>query len=241
MKRNFLPVVLPAAFTFFTACNSGDKKEQLPLTDSLIGKDSLVSMVSKDSLTEENLDYTKRRISIPPSEWPELELRMHHGKAYPSAVSGSIKGDFNGDGTPETIYMVAPVTDSTAEANQDCYGSCYSYVTGSGNILIVHDNLGGEIKNIGDMDGDGADDLLVYPSWWQSNWNPYRLYSVKKSTGEWRYLTEPVSIFTPDLYANSKRVLVKRSAKPGFLTVYSSDTNEDGDVKTGYRDVVMIK
>jgi hypothetical protein len=240
MKRIFC--LLPVVVMVLISCNSGDKTTPVPVQDSMPPKDSSVIVKTADNPIPNEPDYVQRKVSITPAEWPAFRVKARLAD-NPPAVTGKIKGDFNGDGRPETVYLVAPVEDSSKDAFQECYGGCNSYLLSSDAampVLIVHDNLGGEIKNIGDMDGDGADDIVVYPAWWQSNWNPYRLYSFKKSTGEWRYLTEPVSIFAPDLY-DHKKPLVKKSARPGYVVAFTSETNDDGDTKSSYRELPLIK
>lgn len=220
-----------------TACNQPVKVEE-----NAAAKDSLpVTIPAADSVVTE-VDYTKRTISIPASDWQSMQT--NNRLVLPKNSRDMVSGDFNGDGKKETATLAAPTEDTTDKENfQQCFGGCNSYLFISGGnlpLLVVHDNLGGEIKNAGDLDGDGADEIIVYPSWWQSNWNPYRIYSFSKKDNQWHYLTEPISIFAPDLY-DFKKPLAKRS-KPGFVSAYTSDMDGDAaTVKSTFKEFKIIK
>ncbi len=116
-------------------------------------------------------------------------------------------------------------------------GDCYNlqYIP----VLIVHNNLGGEIKNIGDVDGDGSDDIMVYPSWWQSNWNAYILYSLNGTTRQWNYLVAPVTIFANELEKNIP--FVKKAKQGDSLYAYTTITDEDGNFHSQYKLFKIIK
>ena len=214
-------------------------------TTKVLSKDSIKG--GSDTLTkvveqQEADDYTKRNINLSVQEWQAFQQRYHLANPNEKA-NENIMGDFNGDGKSETIFMVPPVEDTlTKDAFQECIGGCNSYLVSSDpamNILKVHNNLGGEIKNIGDLDGDGGDDIMVYPSWWQSNWNAYRIYSFNQKTNQWSYLIEPVSIFANEL--EKKISFVKKSKQPGFVSAYNSTTDIDGVVSSNYKNFKMIK
>lgn len=227
---------------FIDSCSNGSDK---PATNN----DTAVTVaVAGDSIStavheqEQERKYSERNISISKAAWPALKQKTHVNDAAPSQQE-RITGDFNGDGTRDEIWMIPAVADTAKDAFQDCFGGqCNSYVFNNGDlpVLIVHDNLGGEIEKIDDMDGDGAPEIIVYPQWWQSNWNPYRIYSFNKNTGQWNYLAEPVSIFANELY--EKKILVKRSPTKGFIIAYTSDTDtESGDIESAYKTFPIIK
>ena len=140
--------------------------------------------------------------------------------------------------------MGPPICKDTLAAlgSQECIGCCNSYISFSDtslHILRIQSNLGGAIANVGDLDGDGADDILVYPDWWQSSWNPYKVFSYNRQTQKWNYLIEPVSIFLNDL--EQKKVFVKRSQYSGFVNAFTSISDVDGNVKSSYKDFKILK
>jgi len=214
-------------------------------TTKVLAKDSI--KVDSNTLTkvvepQEEEDYTKRNINLSVQEWQAFQQTYH--LANPGKkVNEKITSDFNGDGKSETVFMVPPVEDTvTKDAFQECIGGCNTYLFSSDpsiNILKVHNNLGGKIKNIGDLDGDGGDDIMVYPSWWQSNWNSYRIYSYNHQTNQWSYLIEPVSIFANEL--EKEISFVKKSKQPGFVSAYNSTSDIDGNIRSNYKDFKMIK
>ena len=226
----------------FTACNIGGTSNQ-PQEKNIVPDSVIIDSGKLTSvIQEEDSDYTKRNINLNQQEWRAFQ-QIYHVISPHEKLNATITGDFNGDGKKETVFRVPPVEDTvTKDAFQACIGGCNSYLVSSDSammILKVHSNLGGEIKNMGDLDGDGADDMMVYPSWWQSNWNAYRIYSFNQQTKKWSYLIEPISIFANEL--EKKIAFVKKSKQPGFVSAYTSTSNIDGDISSGYKDFKIIK
>jgi hypothetical protein len=226
----------------FTACNNGDISNQPQAMNIVPDSVTIDSSKLTSVVKEEDSDYTKRNINLNQQQWQAFQ-QCFHVISPNDKLNANITGDFDGDGKKETIFMVPPVEDTiTKDAFQACIGGCNSYLVSSDSammILKVQDNLGGEIKNMGDLDGDGADDIMVYPSWWQSNWNAYQIYSFNQQTHQWSYLIEPISIFANEL--EKKIAFVKKSKKPGFVSAYNSNSDVDGNVRSGYRDFKIIK
>jgi hypothetical protein len=237
---NILTVLIVALV--FTACNnsgeSNKSQKKNIVADSVPIDSGKLAVVAN----EDDSDYTKRNINLNQQQWRAFQ-QSYHVISPNDKLNANITGDFDGDGKKEKIFMVPPVEDTiTKDAFQACIGGCNSYLVSSDSammILKVQDNLGGEIKNMGDLDSDGADDIMVYPSWWQSNWNAYQIYSFNQQTHQWSYLIEPVSIFANEL--EKKIAFVKKSKKPGFVSAYNSNSDVDGNVRSGYRDFKIIK
>jgi len=229
-------------FLAIPACNNNGTDNN----NSTIGVQTIDSVaIDSNRLTTVNLqeeDYTKKDINLNQQEWLAFQ-QAYRVINLNEKVNEKIVGDFNGDGKTETFFIVPPVEDTvTKGAFQECLGGCNSYLVSSDTammILKVHSNLGGEIKNIGDLDGDGADDIIVYPSWWQSNWNAYRIFSFNRQTHQWSYLIEPVSIFANEL--EKEISFVKKSKQPGFVSAYQSTSDVDGNVRSNYKDFKIIK
>ncbi len=227
---------------FFSACNNSGTNNRLK-ENSIIPNSVRVDSTKQVTIVQqEDSDYTKRNINLNQQEFRAFQQTYH--LVNPSEMmKEKITGDFNGDGKAEIIFMVPPLEDTlTKDAFQECIGGCNSYLVSSETammILKVHSNLGGEIKNIGDLDGDGADEIMVYPSWWQSNWNSYRVYSYNHQTNQWSYLIEPVSIFANELEKGI--AFVKKSKQPGFVSAYNSTADSDGNIRSSYKNYRIIK
>lgn len=240
MRKLFINVPSWVLFiSLIIACNN-NSTNKLPSNDSMIVINEPVRQMA--IANESDSDYTKRKINLSQMEWTAYK------KAY--KVSGlftqgnnKIIGDFNGDGKKETLFMVPPVEDTlTKDAFQNCLGGCNSYLVSSDTammVLKVVNNLGGEIKNIGDIDGDGAADIMVYPSWWQSNWNAYNIYSMNKTNQQWSYLIEPITIFANELEKNI--FFVKKTNRQGYISAYNTTTDEAGNFHSGYKDYKITK
>ncbi|MEP6676780.1 MAG: hypothetical protein ABJA78_16590 [Ferruginibacter sp.] len=197
LTAKFLSVAL---LVMIISCNQDDKKEivkQQPSVDTL---QKSIPAESPDT-TEEDPDFTKHNINLTQEEWAAFRKKYQVREQLQTA--SSITGNFLGNGVQQTLYIVPPAEDTIHKnAFEECIGGCNSYIVSTDssiNILKVTGNLGGDIKNIGDIDGDGADEIMVYPDWWQSNWNPYVIYSYNIPLHKWSFLTEPVSIFANEL------------------------------------------
>jgi hypothetical protein len=200
------------------------------------------TVIQTTDMPEGEIDYSKTDINLTQQEWAAFKQKyLVNDKA--AQQNEKISGDFNGDGKKETIFIVPPVEDTiTKNAFQECIGGCNSYLVSSDTailILKVDNNLGGEIKNVGDIDGDGADDIMVYPSWWQSNWNAYKIYSMNISKHSWSYLIEPITIFANEL--ENHILFVKKGKQPGYISAYNSTSDAEGEIKSSYKDYKILK
>lgn len=219
------------AVAAIAACNNAEKEKQLTIPPA-----AQTTPAATDSSTEDE-DYTKRNINLDAGQWDAFKAKYHI--AGVKQEDQAVKGKFKGDGTVQTLYLIAPTPDTSAF--QGCIGGCDSYIIAADNalpVLKVSSNLGGLVTNIGDIDGDGGDELMVYPDWWQSNWNAYMIYSFSQQSQKWSFLIAPVSIFANELEKNIR--FVKPSAKKGFVKAYTSEMN-DATLVNSYKDFPVLK
>lgn len=87
-------------------------------------------------------------------------------------------GDVNGDGQNDLAILVNHDPRSAADSE---------YVTVSFTCAVppfVHTNgFHGLMANAGDLDGNGTDELIYYPDWYQSNWGGFFIYGYRG--GKW--------------------------------------------------------
>lgn len=90
----------------------------------------------------------------------------------------AVKGDFNGDGKPEYIWVVKPKINKDGV---DCAGKCSITITCSNPAILpvtIENAIGGTITNLGDLNDDGKDEIGILPDWFHSCWHHYHIYTL---------------------------------------------------------------
>lgn len=139
------------------------------------------------------------------------------GNAIPA---DAIKGDFNGDGKPEYIWIIKP---KLSADGMSCVGSCMARLVSSNphiQPLELKNSIGGKLTNLGDLNNDCKDDIGLLPDWFTSCWRSYITYTLKG--GKWTYLVQPFMTHCNQWEANVKP-LEKIPGKPGYLKENYSD------------------
>jgi hypothetical protein len=95
-------------------------------------------------------------------------------------------GDLNGDGKPDTLFVLPPRYTSPSDPLKGClHDSCYCRIRFSCNLPDLYPVIGtGEmVGNVGDLNGDGYSELAFIPEWPTSVWQSLSVYGYVK--GKW--------------------------------------------------------
>jgi hypothetical protein len=141
--------------------------------------------------------------------------------APPDAVpKDAVKGDFDGDGRAEYVWLVAPeVTE-----DMECKGGCNSFLKFSKAALpaIEQENcIGGTPDNLGDLNEDGGDEIGLLPQRFMGCWVGYYVYTYR--AGQWRPLVKPFSTYC-DQWENDVIPIEKDPAKKGYVLIRYTDS-----------------
>ena len=157
-----------------------------------------------------------------PPKAPEAPAPLAASKppARPANVpKDAVAGDFDGDGRPEYVWLVPPeVTDE-----MECKGACTSHLRFSKATLPAIEQLnciGGEPTTLGDLNGDGGDEIGLLPEWFTSCWMEYFVYTYR--AGRWRPLVKPFETHCNQWEAEVKPI-EKDPAHPGFVLIRYTD------------------
>ena len=141
-----------------------------------------------------------------------------------TAKSGeSVEGDFNGDGVKETVWLVPP---KIKEEEGVCIGECISYLRFSNASLAeiaVTDCIGGVPDNLGDLNGDGSDEIGLLPYWFTSCWREYYVWTFIH--GSWKYMVDPI-VTHCNLWDEGTKPIVRDSNKFGHVIIHYSEFQE---------------
>ncbi len=137
----------------------------------------------------------------------------------------AVKGDFNGDGKPEYVWVVGP---KIADSGEDCVGKCTIKIVSSNPEIVpvvISNAIGGTITNLGDLNDNGTDEIGILPEWFTSCWSPYYVYTLAN-----KYWQEVVPSFSThcNQWEADVKPIEKAPGKKGFVIIrYSAFENEE--------------
>ena len=156
-------------------------------------------------------------------------------KQHPNMkVFETLKGDFDGDGNEETLYaIVSDVDEESYDLDSSAANSnvkldeyfCFSkksipdFDLGSDNYSVPSWT---KPENIGDLDGDGADEIGYYQTGAiNGSWSGYCVVSLQK--GKWVKPIKPIGLNCDAIYDESENrnsyVPVRKASKAGYVEI----------------------
>jgi hypothetical protein len=135
-----------------------------------------------------------------------------------------IQGDYDGNGTKEYAYI------KINDCSEECDGKCETTIYFSDKKIkpfTISKANGVELYNLGDLNGDGKDDIGAYTLWCTSCWAPFYVYTYSKR--DWKPLVKPISTHCSQ-WEEDKFPIKKDPKKKGYVIITSSQWKDD-DIK----------
>ena len=165
-------------------------------------------------------------------EVPRQLLAPPLAPTVPAAIPpGAVRGDFDGDGRAEYVWLRAPMVDTARSAA--CVGSCTTDLVCSNpaiKLFALENAIGGTLAAYPHLDASGRDYVGVLPDWFVSCWRPYYLLAYRR--GAWHHAVEPFQTYC-DQWEDNAAFVERDPARAGYVRVrYSVFLEEGAVVKT---------
>ena len=137
----------------------------------------------------------------------------------------AVKGDFNGDGKIDSMWLVPP---KIVTNEPDCLEDCKSYIKFSDtNIpsIKIENCIGGVPTNLGDLNNNGTDEIGLLPEWFTSNWCVYFVWTY--IGGKWVEAVPPFATYTSQWEKGVIPIEVDKTKKGNVVIRYSDFVNDN--------------
>lgn len=197
------------------------------------GKDSLLFELNKTQEEKHQLIQEVAKLSRHADSLKKHALITKNKSAIPQ---GAIKGDFNGDGIFEYMWLQAPKTN-----DMECVGECNCIIMFSNptiNSIEVQNCIGGFPTNVGDLNNNGTDEIGFTPAWFTSCWSSYYVWTFKNE--DWSNAVDPFLTHC-NQWDEGVQPIEKDISKEGNVIVRYSEQNEGGDILTKIKSIKIVK
>lgn len=147
-----------------------------------------------------------------------------------------VKGDFKGEGKQAVVQLIGPQLN---KQGTDCLGGCTSYIRFSDTTIKpirIDSCIGGMTENLGDLNGDGKDEIGVLREWFKGCWKNYYVYSYINNN--WELAVPPIPTHCNQWTVHIKPI-EKDSLNQGYVIVHYSES-ENGVIVNKSK-IVAIK
>ncbi|WP_100609978.1 hypothetical protein [Confluentibacter lentus] len=160
------------------------------------GSDYILDDMFISSFEYNNNPIIITELTLPESDYFDNAPIFYNGEEYSfkkgdRSDTENAKGDFNGDGITEYIFIEKP---TFADEYGECIGNCNCYLKFTNENITpikIENCIGGIPENLDDLNNNGNDEIGIQVNWWSPLGGRYQVFTFKN--GEWKYLVDPIS------------------------------------------------
>ncbi|MBE9462034.1 hypothetical protein ACFP1I_12420 [Dyadobacter subterraneus] len=127
-----------------------------------------------------------------------------------------VEGHFTASDRKESISVIKPKLNADGTG---CDGKCVLRLRFSDEHtppIEIEDCIGGTPVNLGDLDGDGKDEIGILREWFHSCWHNYNVYTFKH--GQWEFAVPPIPTHC-NQWESGLNPIVKDLEKKGYSKI----------------------